>query len=189
MAAPPPLEAGDVHVWVARLERNGRAERRAVLGAIVSGYAGGDVRRPELRSAPNGKTEPVQLPGAATLELNSSASAELAVYAVACGRRVGVDVERVRAVRDPVELARAVLSEHERTAIAAMPERRRHRTFLERWVQTEAYLKARGTGLAGLGEAPSTEETWSVRALALGSEYVGAVVAEGVGWTLRYLQW
>jgi len=163
-AACPPLETGEVHVWVARLERNTRPERRGILGAILSAY-------PTL------------------VEVNSSSSGELAAFAVARGRRVGVDVERVRAVRDPLELARSVLSEDDRTMLAGMPEGRRYRTFLERWTQTEAQLKARGTGLAGLGETPSAEETWSVRTLVLGSEYVGAVAAEGVGWTLRCLQW
>jgi 4'-phosphopantetheinyl transferase len=187
--AAPALADAEVHVWAARLERNSLAERRAVLRAILSSYTGCDARRFELRAAPGGKPELVQPPGVPALELSWSSSGELAVFAIARGRRVGADVERVRAVHDPVELAHSALSEHDRTMLAAMPESRRHETFLSRWTETEAYLKARGVGLAGLGEAPPAGETWSIRPLSLGGEYVGAIAAEGVGWTLRCRRW
>jgi 4'-phosphopantetheinyl transferase len=184
-----PLAGTEVHVWAAKLERNSHAERRTVLREILSGYVGCETRRIQLRRAAGGKPQLVQDAGGPLLELSWSSSAELVLYAIARGRRVGVDVERVRAVCDPVELARSVLGDHDRSAIAHMPEGRRHRAFLGRWTQTEACLKARGTGLAALGEPAPVEETWSVRPLALGSEYVGAVAAEGVGWTMRVHRW
>ena len=181
----PRLPAGEVHVWAARLEPNAAPERRAVLRAVLGGYAEFNAGRLELRSAQGGKLELVQPPDATPLEFNCSSSGELAVYAVARRRRVGVDVERARAVHDPLELARSVLAGHDLPTLAEIPEKRRHTAFLERWTQTEAYLKARGVGLTELGEAPPSGETWSLRPLRLGSDYVGAVAAEGVGWRLR----
>src|ERR1051325_12026014 len=106
-----PLVRAEVHVWAARLERDSPAERRAVLRAILSGY-GYDL---ELRAAPGGKPELVRPSGVTALEVSWSSSGELAVYAIARGRRVGVDVERVRAVHDPLELARSIGSDHDRS--------------------------------------------------------------------------
>jgi 4'-phosphopantetheinyl transferase len=193
-ASLPPLGPGEVHVWAASLDRSARSGeerrrlRRGLLRAILSSYAGCDPQRLEVRPAAGGKPELVPAPGAAPLEFNCSSSGELAVYAVAHGLRVGVDVERVRAVREPLELARAVLTERDRAALAALPGARRHEAFLQRWTETEAHLKGRGDGLAGLGAA-AAGGTWSTRPLRLGGGYVGAVAAEDLGWRLRCWRW
>ena len=176
-------------MWTARLEHDRVAARRAVLRAILARYAGCDPGRVELRVAPGGKPELVLASGVTPIEFNCSSSGELAVYAVARDRRVGLDVERLRPVHDPLELARAVLHENDRTMLAGLPEDRRHGAFLERWTETEAYLKARGDGLGGLGGPKAADLTWSIRRLPLGDEYVGAVAAEGVGWRLCCRRW
>jgi 4'-phosphopantetheinyl transferase len=188
-AMSPLLPGGDVHVWAARLEPNRFAERRAVLRTILSRYEGLDVRRLVIRVAPGGKPEVVQAPDETAIEFNCSSSGELALFAVARGRRVGVDVERVRAVRDPLELVRSLPPEHDRPLLAVLPEKPRQKAFLELWTRTEAYLKACGAGLAGLGEPPADDVTWSIRPLVLGDDYVGAVAAEGLGWRVRFRQW
>jgi 4'-phosphopantetheinyl transferase len=181
-----PLEPGEVHVWAVRLEEGDAVARRALLRALLARYTGIEPGRLVVRVAPGGKPELVQPEAAGGVEFNCSSSGGLAVYAVARGRRVGIDVERVRAVSDPLALARSALTEADRASIARLPEDRRHAAFLARWTEAEAYLKARGDGLAGIGRPAAVDATWSIRPLPLGDEYVGAVAAEGLGWRLVF---
>ena len=66
---------------------------------------------------------------------------------------VGVDVEqldgRARELGggDPLTLARMVLAEEERAALAAVDPEGRARAFLVAWTRKEAVTKARGDGL------------------------------------------
>jgi 4'-phosphopantetheinyl transferase len=120
---------------------------------------------------------------------NVAHSHELAVVALAHGREVGIDVERLRPLSDWSALEREVLAPAERAALAALPEERRDAAFLAIWTRKESYLKARGLGLAlpprqvlvELGE-PAALVTdaarWSLRSFAPASGYVGALVVE-----------
>jgi 4'-phosphopantetheinyl transferase len=66
--------------------------------------------------------------------------------AVVAGREIGVDVEAIRDV--PHELAASVLAPAESAALAALPIGARAERFYALWTLKEAYVKARGTGLA-----------------------------------------
>lgn len=69
--------------------------------------------------------------------------------AVAHGRRVGVDVERLdRAAERGLDWIEASYAPEERAYLASIPEgRRRDRATLRLWTLKEAYAKARGLGL------------------------------------------
>lgn len=71
--------------------------------------------------------------------------------AVACvaarGAACGVDVERVRALRDWRGVAEQVFSRDERQRLEALGERHRPELFFRLWTLKEAYVKARGAGL------------------------------------------
>jgi 4'-phosphopantetheinyl transferase len=132
------------------------------------------------------------------LALNLSHSAALALLAVARGRRVGVDVERLRPQLDVAGVARLALSTAEAAAVAAAdgPDSERA-AFFACWARKEAYLKARGEGLPGrlrqwsvvpaegglymplLPGDPALSRRWRIRSLALGDGYAGAVAYEG----------
>jgi 4'-phosphopantetheinyl transferase len=86
------------------------------------------------------------------LEFSVAHSGDLVAVAVATAP-VGVDVEqlegRPRALGggDPAALARLVLADDERTALAAVPPSGQARAFLVAWTRKEAVTKAKGDGL------------------------------------------
>jgi len=85
-------------------------------------------------------------------EFSVSHSGDLVAVAVATAP-VGVDVEQLDGRErelgggDPVTLARMVLAEEERAALAAVGPEGRARAFLVAWTRKEAVTKARGDGL------------------------------------------
>jgi 4'-phosphopantetheinyl transferase len=83
------------------------------------------------------------------LELSVAHSGDLVAVAVAAAP-VGVDVEQLEGrphQGDPAALARMVLADAERTALAAVPPSGRARAFLVAWTRKEAVTKAKGDGL------------------------------------------
>ena len=87
------------------------------------------------------------------LELSVAHSGDLVAVAIATAP-VGVDVEqfegRARPLGgdgDPDALARLVLADAERAALAAVPPPGRARAFLVAWTRKEAVTKATGDGL------------------------------------------
>lgn len=137
------------------------------------------------------------------LHFNLSHSGDLALYAFAYDREVGVDVERIRANMDYKELATRYFSASECAALGALPENLQQEAFFLCWSRKEAYIKARGLGLSlpldqfdvslipgeparllGSREEPRATERWSLQALWPATGYAGAVVAERSGWQL-----
>ncbi len=119
----------------------GRGALRVVLGHWL-GLAPEAVR---FGSLPNGK--PV-LAGHAEPQFNVSHSGEWALIAVAHGRRVGVDVERVRDDADSGEIARRYFSANEADALGRLSAEAQPEAFFRCWTRKEAYIKARGDGLS-----------------------------------------
>ena len=126
----------------------------ALAKTVIAAYVG---RRPEQvsfdRTCPR-CGEPHGKPAVRGIDLEHSVAHSGDMVAVAVARApVGVDVERLegRARRpgggDPEALARRVLSETERAALAAVQPSGRDRAFLVAWTRKEAVTKARGDGL------------------------------------------
>jgi 4'-phosphopantetheinyl transferase len=98
---------------------------------------------------PHGKPAVV---GGAGPEFSVTHSGDLVAVAVATAP-VGVDVEQLDGrLREPGDgdlaaMARIVLAEDERTALAAVPDDGRARAFLVAWARKEAVTKAQGDGL------------------------------------------
>jgi len=180
-----------------------RGRLRMLLGA----YLGQEPAAIELDYGAHGKP---LLGGALRhhpLRFNTSHSREMALFAVAVGREVGVDVEWVRADIPVADLAERFLSPAEATAIHAAPESNRLSAFFGCWTRKESFLKARGDGLSlGLDRFdvldstdgsvalrtpwdPTEADRWTVRDLWPGQGYAGAVAAAGRCWRLRCWQW
>ena len=90
--------------------------------------------------------EPAQA-GTPPLHFNVSHTDGLVALAVIRGYRLGVDVERVTRVVTEGVAARHFAAEEVRD-LRALPAERQPAAFFEYWTLKEAYIKARGMGLA-----------------------------------------
>lgn len=140
------------------------------------------------------------------LRFNLSHSGDLALYAFARDREVGIDVEWTRrAVGDVEDIAGRFFSSHEAGALLALPEPDRRRCFFDCWTRKEAYIKARGKGLSipldrfrvSLVPPPAKcpvpphddaagTSPWMMHAFAPERDYVAALVVEGEMHSVRY---
>lgn len=138
------------------------------------------------------------------LEFNLSHSGDLALVAVTQGRKIGVDVERVRQGISSHVIAQQYFSKSEVAELQSLPIEQRVAAFFICWTRKEAYIKAQGLGLALPLESfdvsltpnqpavlretrPDTHESarWTLRSLDVDSNYAGALAVEGSALDLR----
>lgn len=220
------LEPGGLHIWRASLalpieeggsvegvlsaEERARCARfvrpadrarcrasRASLRVVLAKYLGEDPRALSIRAGITGK--PLLDNADSSIQFNVSHAGDLALIAVARGRRVGVDVERVREVADIDAILDGFFSEQETAWLRSRENDERTRAFFLLWTRREAAAKALGTGLfdcfarftlplpdhAGSGfrvdlaESPAGPvRTWWMRDLVPAPGYAGAVCLE-----------
>ena len=155
-------------------------------------WTGDDPRTVRFAYGPQGKPRLVDARG---LTFNLTHSGGLALIAIARGRRVGIDLERIREIAESDQIANSFFSRRERDDIRdrETPELRT-RAFLACWTRKEAYIKARGAGLsfplhalevpANAGE-PSVllehdpDVRWSLLDLFVDTNHIAALAAEG----------
>jgi len=87
-------------------------------------------------------------PAAARVSFNISHTTSLAVLAVTCDCRVGVDVENVGVRQAAIDVADHFFNPREVVSLRALPEEQRHERFFDYWTLKESYIKARGLGLS-----------------------------------------
>ena len=177
-AAPDPIrmEEQDVHVWRAGLEASPEVETlaaalsadeqqraarfrvpqartrftaaRSILRDILGRYL--DCAPSQVRFHYREHGKPCLAPGAFAddLRFNLSHSHGLALFVVSCAREVGIDLERIRPDRDHERLAGRFFSPWEAAALRDLAPGNRVDAFFRCWTRKEAYLKARGEGLA-----------------------------------------
>lgn len=87
-------------------------------------------------------------PAYANLRFNLSNTQGLIACAVVDGRDVGVDVEDTSRKTETVGIADRFFSPREVEALRALPEEAQQARFFAYWTLKEAYIKARGMGLA-----------------------------------------
>jgi 4'-phosphopantetheinyl transferase len=138
------------------------------------------------------------------LSFNQTSSGDFCVVVVSQAGALGVDVEYVNPALEVEPMARVVCTHGERTLLQPMSDHAKRLAFLNCWTRKEAYLKARGVGLGvemntvrvslTPGEPAAVLETtghnddlshWSMHELAVGPDYVGAVVARRHSWLSR----
>lgn len=227
----PELRADEVHIWSVGLDlaparvkalarclspdERQRADRfvhknhrarfivaRGVLRQLLGEYLARDPVALTFSYGEHGK--PDLLGGA--LEFNMSHSHELALYAVASGRVLGVDIEWPRPRVEYEQIAARFFSPQEQAALMGRPAAERHAAFYNIWTRKEAYLKARGDGIsAGLDtfsvslgaeaellhsdEGAAEAARWQLMALAPAPGYVAALCATNDGWRPRCFSW
>ncbi len=227
------LERGEVQVWFARLDRTparlarmltilnpdeaARAARfvmdvhrnrfvaaRALLRDLLAGYLAEPPAA--IHFAYNAWGKPALASGfsAADVRFNLSHSQDLALYAFALEREVGVDLELIRGDFANEQLAENFFSPAEVAVLRALPREYQARGFFNCWTRKEAYVKARGQGLSielksfDVSLAPGEEARflrgddcvgWSLKSLDPGAGWVAALAAEGTQARIAKPRW
>jgi 4'-phosphopantetheinyl transferase len=185
-------------------DRRRYAAAHSILRILLGRYLGCDPLAIHFRTNSHGKPAidaPVQ---EQRLTFNLSHSNELALLAFTCDRDIGVDVEYMRSNVEYEQLARHSFSPAEQQTLHNLPDNAIPQGFFNAWTRKEAYIKARGLGLhlplhlfdvslrpgepaALLASREGAHEAsrWTMRALAPGTDYAGALCVEGGGWELH----
>ncbi|HVB39222.1 MAG TPA: 4'-phosphopantetheinyl transferase superfamily protein [Vicinamibacterales bacterium] len=120
----------------------------ALVRATLSRYTGVDPARWTFVENEYGRPEIASPAVALPLRFNLSHTDGLMACAVTLARDVGVDVEEVTRRAAGLDIAERYFAAAETAALVAVPEPDRHRAFFDYWTLKEAYIKARGMGLA-----------------------------------------
>ncbi|HEY1402610.1 MAG TPA: 4'-phosphopantetheinyl transferase superfamily protein [Pyrinomonadaceae bacterium] len=171
------LETGEVHVWRAHLheepeqlavsrsilapDEREKADRfyferdrvrfivaRSALRRILSRYLNISPAHIVFSYNQYGKPDLSAAAGEPRLRFNVSHSHERALYAIARGGEVGVDIEFVREDFASLEIAERFFSPREIEMLRRLPEQLRTGAFFNCWTRKEAYIKALGEGLS-----------------------------------------
>ena len=170
-----------------RGDRDAFLVARAARRDILARYLGQAPAR--LRFATTDLGKPF-LVGGGEVRFNSSRSGELALYAVARGREVGVDVERVRPDVDHDAIAARFFSATERDELEHFPEPLRRQRFFALWTGKEAMAKATSQGLAGaLAGAGCAAPGWTLRSVDVGPGFCAAFAVNGPVETVSSWEW
>jgi 4'-phosphopantetheinyl transferase len=142
------------------------------------------------------------------LQFNLSHSGELVLIAIAAGRALGIDVEKIRTDFAADELAAHFFSVNERKILVSLAGQMQYEAFFACWTRKEAYLKARGVGLSlplnqfdvsflpdeeprllETRHDPADASRWILRALEPGRNYAAALAVAGSDWKLKCWDW
>ncbi|MBI1353698.1 MAG: 4'-phosphopantetheinyl transferase superfamily protein [Acidobacteria bacterium] len=134
-----------------------------------------------------------------SLRFNLAHSESVALLAVSDSVEVGVDVERVRELRNLEGMARTAFHDREVELFGALVEPERLNGFFECWVRREAYVKGLGLGLGAAktvepawlpgAEAVEPRPGWMVRGLAVEPPYKAALAAASADFEVRLRPW
>ena len=123
---------------------------RGVLRTILGSYTGLPPAQLKFAYSPAGKPGLDTKTGqhSASLSFNLAHSGEMALYAICLNRRVGVDIEQLRPQVAEEHVAERFFSPQEVAALRGLPPDEQGPAFFRCWTRKEAYIKARGEGLA-----------------------------------------
>jgi 4'-phosphopantetheinyl transferase len=120
---------------------------RALVRSVLSRYA--PVRPAAWTFSANSWGCPaIASPEGTGLRFNLSNTRGLVCCLVAADRDVGIDVEDLTREGETVDIADRFFSPSEVVELRSQPEERRRARFFDYWTLKEAYIKARGMGLA-----------------------------------------
>jgi 4'-phosphopantetheinyl transferase len=181
---------------------------RGLLRIILGRYL--DMEPSQLRFCYNHHGKPAldRKLGGDGCSFNLSHSHGLALYAVTRGRKIGVDLERIRPDLADEHIAEQFFSPLEIAALRALHTNIQKEAFFNCWTRKEAYIKAKGKGLSlplnqfevslvpgepaalfSTNGDPQEAFRWSLQELVPGSNFVAALAVEGHDWQLKCWQW
>jgi 4'-phosphopantetheinyl transferase len=172
-----------------------RSALRGLLGDAI-GVAPNSIR---FAQNPWGKPVLAAVP-AVPVDFSVSHTDGLSAIALSDGRRIGIDVERDRAIPDRHRIAADVFGTDLACELSCLADAAQDLVFLRLWTAVEAFVKATGTGFAGLKgivpfslspgsgtvrlereSSPTDGPSWILFPLSLPAGYSGSVVIEGLG--------
>jgi 4'-phosphopantetheinyl transferase len=139
------------------------------------------------------------LPDDETVQFSISHTHDLVAVALTTGAQIGIDLEYMKPHSDLPELAKRIFSEEDLQTFLSLPDSEALAAFFRVWTRKEAYLKARGEGIAeGLRQISVSlgpEETsairdardksaarkWRLIALPVPADYVGSLACDDAG--------
>jgi 4'-phosphopantetheinyl transferase len=172
---------------------------RAFLRRLLAAYAPVDFPALRIDYGTNGKPYLADAPG---IRFNLSHADDVAMYAIASGGEVGLDIEATMRNVDVDGVARHAFSASECESLAALAPDARREAFFRIWTRKEAYVKARGEGLSyptrsftvshdGDDNALVADERderaqdrWRVTGLDAPPGFAAALATEGRDWTV-----
>jgi 4'-phosphopantetheinyl transferase len=175
-----------------------------ILRKILAGYLHTDPSKIMYQKNEYGKpalenSEEVQL------EFNMAHSKDLALFAFALDKKVGIDIEYVNPEFTAFDIAERFFTQHENKELFGLPLEFRRRGFFNCWTRKEAFIKATGLGLSTPlnsfhvslipgepaflfhNDSARTQITeWSLKEIKLNRNYTGALCTLGAGYAIRY---
>ena len=121
---------------------------RAVTRLVIGRYLQAPPRSFRIDTDPYGKPGLTGSSGAGGLAFNLSHTGGKGMLALACDRRLGIDVQDWRQVRDAAGLVRRCFAESEQAYWFDLEFSRREAELFRLWALKEAFCKAVGRGLA-----------------------------------------
>ncbi len=167
----------DEHARANRFHRPRDRDRFMVARGLLRGLLGDALgcSPASLCFQYNAHGKPVLASNSRRLGFNLSHSDGLAVFALAWGREVGVDIERILLGVDVETLARRYLPAEDAVFVWSLSPTCRPTAFTRAWVRHEAYSKAVGTGFSSVLPPPE-QGRWICLGLPVGPDYRAALV-------------
>lgn len=174
--------------FLREIDRQRFIAARGQMRAILAGYRGADPAA--LRFAYNPQGKPYLPEGEP--RFNLSHSQDVGLLAVAFGQEVGVDVERLDREVDYAGIARRFFAPAEVDQFFRFSAETRPLAFCTGWARKEAFIKARGMGMAFALDGfvvsldpdartplPAPEPGWTLHTLEAIPGYAAALAVEG----------
>jgi 4'-phosphopantetheinyl transferase len=184
------------HFIVARATLRKLLGRYLDIAAADLRFAYADHGKPQLAAEIGQQLTP--------LRFNLAHSGGLAVYAFTLLGEIGIDLEYIKPEFTGDDVARRFFSATEIASLDQLGADERVFAFFNCWTRKEAFIKAKGMGLSlaldqfDVALAPDQEAAllrtrwdeseagrWSLRALDIGTGYVGAMALEAHDWQLH----
>jgi len=227
------LTKNDVHVWSTPIESAvrhlddftsllskdecSRAERfstealrksfivcHGLLRSLLGKYLDRESKELRFVYGPSGKPSIDQVQNKDEIQFSMSHTEGMVFYAFTRNRRIGVDVERPREVRDFEKIVERYFSAREHAELMDLPPDLRPTAFFKGWTGKEALLKATGEGLTSslnhievsldprqaaqvlsIEGSPEAASHWTLKALDSTPGYIATLAVEGSDWQLR----
>lgn len=167
------------------IHRNRFVAARGRLREILADYAGTSAARIVFTYREKGKPD---LAEKSDLKFNLAHSGDVAVYAIAHGIEIGVDVEEIRCEVAREQIPERFFCPNEVQSIRCLPEDRQAFGFFQCWTRKEAYVKALAEGLSiplnSFDVSFEHVNGCTLRSFDIAPNYIGAVAVQGGDWAI-----